>query len=177
MDEAAAIKAMIRAAFAGVEYPGDWCLRGSSEGEEPLLLEREFKGKTDWGSLDADFLDKAPAGHGSALSFFSDEALRFYLPAYLVADLDGRLERQDPVFHLTHGLTNGAQRERVNPRRYGERTWFEASAYRFSVFNPEQCKAIVRYLRFKLETDQSGFDKSQIEEALRNYWEARAGKQ
>ena len=25
----------IRTAFANVPYPGDWCLRGSSEGDEP----------------------------------------------------------------------------------------------------------------------------------------------
>ena len=31
-------------------------------------------------------IDRAPDGFGSALSFFSDEAFRFYLPAYLIAD-------------------------------------------------------------------------------------------
>jgi hypothetical protein len=37
------VKAQIRAAFAQVEYPGDWCLKNSGEGTEPLLLEQEFK--------------------------------------------------------------------------------------------------------------------------------------
>ena len=70
-------------AFAAVEYPGDWCLRDSNEGDEPHLLEKEFAGKCDWRTLDPAFLDRAPGGYASALSFFSDEAFRFYLPAYI----------------------------------------------------------------------------------------------
>lgn len=42
------LKANISEAFSGIEYPGDWCLKGSTEGKEPFLLENEFKGKTDW---------------------------------------------------------------------------------------------------------------------------------
>ena len=58
--------ARITLAFAGVEYPGDWCLRGSSEGDEPFLLEQEFKGRSDWRNLDPAFLDQAPGGFASA---------------------------------------------------------------------------------------------------------------
>jgi hypothetical protein len=98
------VKSQIRSAFAQVEYPGDWCLKNSSEGTEPLLLEQEFKGKTQWETIAPEFLDRAPGGYASALSFFSDEAFHFYLPAYLIADLDGNLQFTNPVFHLTHGL-------------------------------------------------------------------------
>ncbi len=45
MFERRTLKALIREAFADVEYPGDWCLRDSDEGEEPALVEREFTGK------------------------------------------------------------------------------------------------------------------------------------
>ena len=124
------VKSQIRAAFADVPHPGDWCLRGSNEGDEPFLLEREFTGKTDWRVLDSAFIDQAPDGYGSALSFFSDEAFRFYLPAYLIADIDSKLERHDPVFHLTHGLTDSGKVERVNPLRYGDRTWFEEKTHK-----------------------------------------------
>jgi hypothetical protein len=68
---------LIKEAFGPVEYPGDWCLRGSNEGEEPFLLEKEFKGKNDWSVLDAKFLEQAPDGFGTALCFFSDEAFHF----------------------------------------------------------------------------------------------------
>lgn len=59
MHELENVKNMIYEAFANVEYPGDWCLRGSNEGEEPYLLEKEFKGRTDWRNIDAVFLDQA----------------------------------------------------------------------------------------------------------------------
>src|SRR5881392_3931678 len=102
MKELDSLRQEIRDAFARVEYPGDWCLIGSLEGSEPALLAKEFKGKTDWRTLEASFIDQAPGGFGSALSFFSDEAFHFYLPAYLLADLGEQLKQADPVFHLTH---------------------------------------------------------------------------
>jgi hypothetical protein len=170
--DAVAVKAMIRAAFVGVEYPGDWCLRGSNEGDEPYLVEKELTGKTDWRALDAAFLDQAPDGYASALSFFSDEAFRFYLPAYLIADIDGRLESANPVFQLTHGLTDSGRAERVNPRRYGERTWFESASHKLAVFDKAQAAAIVAYLEFKREADE--FGRESIDQALANFWRRRA---
>src|SRR5689334_6315121 len=175
VSDLAKLKAQITSAFARGEYPGDWCLINSREGFEPALLEQEFKGRSDWRTLDASFIDQAPDGYGTALSFFSDEAFRFYLPAYLLADLDGKLKQADVVFALTHGFDNKSRGERINPRRYGERTWFEHARHKFAVFNAEQAKAIVAYLRFKLAGDAiTDFQKSQIREALDNYWTARA---
>lgn len=121
------VKNQIAHAFADGEYPGDQRLAGSIEGDEPALLASEFRGKTDWRALDAAFLDAAPDGFSSALSFYSDEALRFYLPAYLLASIDERLESVEPVFHLIRGLTNASRDELVNPRRYGDRTWFRCA--------------------------------------------------
>ncbi|MBX3180414.1 MAG: hypothetical protein KF886_23950 [Candidatus Hydrogenedentes bacterium] len=170
--DAETLKSMIRSAFAGVEYPGDWCLRRGDEGDEPYLLEQEFKGKTDWSALDPAFLDQAPDGYHSALSFFSDEAFRFYLPAYLIADLDGRLGSTTPVFHLTHGLTDAGRATKVNPQRYGERTCFEASSHRLAVFDKAQSAAIVAYLEFMREADE--FERESIDQALANFWRRRA---
>ena len=169
--DAETVKALIRQAFSGLEYPGDWCLRSSNEGEEPYLVEKEFRGKTDWQTLDANFLNQAPEGYGSALSFFSDEALRFYLPAYLIADIDGLLESVSPVFHLTYGLSNAAQAEPLNPRRYGPRTWFESVSHRLAVFDSAQAAAIVAYLEFKRE--QCAFEREMIDQALANFWRPR----
>ena len=175
MSEKEQLKDLIRAAFAHVEYPGDWCLKGSSEGHEPLLLEREFAGKDDWRLLDPRFLDQAPEGFASALSFFSDEAFHFYLPAYLLADLDDRLERSDPVFHLTHGLDDATRDQRINPRRYGERTWSEHARYKFATFNREEAGAIAGYLRYTRNTAElSGIERRRIDQALANYWSGRA---
>jgi Family of unknown function (DUF6714) len=171
MGDLASIKANIRNAFAAVEYPGDWCLINSREGTEPFLLEQEFKGKDDWRTLDPSFIDQAPDGFGTALSFFSDEAFHFYLPAYLLADVDGLLQQADPVFHLTHGLERGSRGERINPRRYGERTWFEHSRHKFSMFNDRERAAIAGYLQYKRDCDAlTDLEKSRIDDAIGSYW-------
>jgi uncharacterized protein DUF6714 len=175
MTDLSSVKAQIHRAFAAVAFPGDWCLINSREGNEPFLLEQEFKGKADWRSLDASFIDRAPDGFGSALSFFSDEAFHFYLPAYLLADLDRGLKQADPVFHLTHGLDRTSRDEKINPRRYGERTWFDHARHKFAMFNDQERAAIAQYLKYKRETDAlTELQKIQIDEALESYWAREA---
>jgi hypothetical protein len=174
LEERETTKCAIRKAFAAVSYPGDWCLRDSCEGDEPYLLEEEFRGRQDWQTIDAEVLDNAPDGYASALCFFSDEAFRFYLPAYSIADMDGKLQHVEPVFHLTRGLERASRNEKINPLRYGERTWFDYACYRFSVFNTEQAQAIVAYLRYKLEIEELPTSREEIENALQNYWLGRA---
>ena len=171
MNREASLKALVRDAFANVAYPGDWCLRGSNEGDEPYLLEAEFKGKTDWAALDTAFIDRAPDGFGTALSFFSDEAFRFYLPAYLIADIDGKLQQHDPSFQLTHGLDDATRGQRLHPRRFGDRTWLDAQRHRFSTFTRTEAAAIVEYLRWRRERDE--YARAKINQALRNYWDER----
>jgi len=171
------LKERIRAAFAGVEYPGDWCLRDSEEGDEPYLVERDFKGKTDRYALDAEFLDLAPDGFASALHFLSEEAFRFYLPAYLIADLDGKLEHVEPVFHLTHGLDEASGPERINPRRYGDRTWSDHARCRHAMFDPAQAAAIVGYLETMRDASEWEPDRTKITQALESYWYARARRE
>lgn len=89
----------------------------------------------------------------------------------MIADLDGRLERSDPVFHLTHGLDDSSRKECINPRRYGERTWFDHARGKFAMFTREEAAAVVAYLKFRAEADP--FDREAIDEALRNFWLAR----
>jgi hypothetical protein len=161
-------KQLVREAFANVRYPGDWCLRGSSEGDEPFLVEEEFKGKDQWQLLEPVFLDQAPAQLGSALSFFSDEAFHFYLPAYLIADIDGLLSKADPLFHLCQGLDDDSKNRKVNPKRYGERTWFDEASHKFSMFDWKEAAAIVAYLSLMRERDP--LDHKTVDQALNNYW-------
>lgn len=166
------VKDLIQSSFTAMEYPGDRCLTNSREGEEPERVAREFKGKTDWLRLAPEFIDQAPDGLASALSFFSDEAFRFYLPAYLIADLDGKLERCEPIFALTRGFDDASRKEVVNRRRYGERTWFDCSRYRFSMFTRGEVGAIVAYM--SLVRDRDVFVRESIDQALANYWWERA---
>lgn len=170
-----ALKAQIRLAFADVEPPPHWCLVSSHEGSEPMLLEKEFGAVLDrhWDELPHDFLDRAPDGFGSALSFFSDEAFRFYLPAYLVAAIEGHLQQADPVSHLIRGF-GPEDRRPINPRRYGARTMRDYALYRFAVFTPPQAAAIRNFLEwFAASPYCMDCERKSIAEAI-GYWAARA---
>lgn len=64
------LRLKINAAFEKGVYPGDWCLKGSTEGKAPFLLEKAFKGKTDWRALPPELLERDLGGWGTALVFF-----------------------------------------------------------------------------------------------------------
>jgi hypothetical protein len=175
---------LILAAFGETEYPGDNFLRGSFEGTEPYEETATFKGKTEWGKLDSGMLE----AHSSALSFFSEGAFRFFLPAYLIADLRGELMTAEPLFHLTGFSVSSIQvpvNSRVftrkgggstlmNPRRYGAMTFADYARCRLSVFTREEASAIVVYLNYTRETDTHGINTPQIVEALNAFWLDRA---
>ena len=59
-----------------------------------------FKGVAHWTQVDPAILDP----NYTALSFFSEGGFRHFLPAFLIADLQGLLQTADPVFHLTNGF-------------------------------------------------------------------------
>jgi hypothetical protein len=175
----------IRGAFGANHYPGDAFLQGSFDGCEPYDEVGAFVGKTDWSKLDSKMLD----GHYCALSFFSECGFRFFLPAYLIADLREELLTADPLFHLWHGFANvsgevpvGSQTFRrdssgktlLNPKRYGAMTWSDHARHRLSVFTREEAKAIVAYMTYKRERDTMGFQKSRIDAALEEFWFDRA---
>lgn len=175
MTDPSDLEARIRAAFADVEYPGDDDLRSSDEGDEPYLLEEEFRGKDDWSVLDSHFIDAAPDGFSTALTFFSRAALRFYLPAYLIADLAGSLLYTDPVFNLCHGFEPSSAEQHINPKRFGDMTWNDYARERFADFTPEQAAVVAAYLEIKLAEAMTEFERTQIAGALDSYWRPRAG--
>ncbi len=160
----------IEQAFAEVIYPGDDNLTDSTYGEEPAALIEDFRGKMDWRDLDAEFLNQAPDGWGSALSFFSGAALRFYLPAYLIADIQGELETPDPMVRLCWHVTPAGERKKL-AKVWGGGTMGEHARAEFGLFNEQQVSVIVAYLWWKLES-LGGYDPT-IEQALENYWLVR----
>ena len=175
----------IYAAFLGNEYPGDPFLQGSREGDEPFEEVEPFQGRTQWQAVEADFLDR----HAAALSFFSEAGFRFYLPAYLVADLQGQLQFADPLFHLTHGFSAESVEHEVqgrtfvlrsgrtvfvNPRRYGAMTFYDHARQRLSIFTREEAGAIVEYLNYNREQDELGVERKRIQAALEAFWLERA---
>ena len=185
MADTEAVIAAICRAFERTEYPGDAFLLGSSVGCEPLEEVSPFRGRQDWQGIAPEFLD----AHGGALCFFSEGGFRYFLPAYLVADLRGQLTMAEPLFHLTHGfsditvqapskarvflLTSGKSAF-VNPRRYGALTSYDWARFRLSVFAREEAAAIVAYLTYKRDHDPDGLDLASIEAALTGFWLERA---
>jgi hypothetical protein len=175
----------IQRAFAGTEHPGARFLQGSFEGCEPYEEIGPFEEVEDWRGIDAGFLD----GHASALSFFSEAGFRYFLPAYLIADLRGQLWTADPLFHLTHGFSDWTtevpagdrtfvlrhgRTAFINPRRYGAMTSYDYARYRLSVFTREEAGAIVAYLQFKRDSDPDVIDSESIDAALESFWLERA---
>ena len=177
------VVAQIQAAFAAVPYPGDAFVVGSTEGTEPAEAVAPFIGATDWTTLVPEVLD----AYADALSFLSDGAFRFFMPAFLVSDLAGALVSADPLFHLTHGFSEGAvsielqgreftkkigRSALLNPRRFGAMTFYDRARSRLSVFAREEADAIVSYLEHKRAADRSLHDI--IDAALDSFWRDRA---
>jgi len=174
----------ILGAFRDNAYPGDAFLQGSFEGCEPYDEISYFKGVTDWTILKADIMD----AHYDALSFFSEAGFRFFLPAYLIADLKEELKTADPIFHLTGGFSTLSAKipkqhrtyirksggdVLLNPRRYGAISFADYSRYRLSVFAKEEARAIVAYLQYVRDRDADHIYGDQIDAALNSFWLAR----
>jgi hypothetical protein len=164
------LKAQIEMAFADVVYPGDEDLTSSTYGEEPEALKRDFKDKRNWREMNAKFLDQAPEGWRTALSFFSDRAFVFYLPAYLLADLQNELLEVTVEFHLCYGLTVTTADEKI-AEIWGGGTTGQAARRKYDQFDALQVAAIVAYLRWTLERQLD----EDIVQALEGYWLARTG--
>ena len=158
----------IHRAFGATPHPGDAFLQGSFDGCEPFEEVGHFTGKPDWTALEPGFLDQRYC----ALGFLSEGGFRFYLPAYLVADVRRQLRTADPSFHLTHGLDDRHRATLVNPRRYGAMRWVDYARYRLSVFTREESAAIVDYLRWR--RDRAGDEAGAIDAALAGFWLERA---
>lgn len=176
----------IREAFEACEFPGEAFLQGSKEGCEPYEVVAPFRGIDVWQAVDSALLD----ANAEALSFLSEGGFRFFIPAYLIADLHGELERADPLFHLTHGFRDssvklptatGAFEKKIgksallNPRRFGAMTSNDYARFRLSVFTREEAGAIATYLQYKREFDSENLYDQDIDAALEEFWLDRAG--
>lgn len=149
-DEEQRVAELIRDAFRGVTLGGGvglWQGQGIDDYEdaETIAAYRERDEKDDWSRIPVDELNRCH----SSLSFFDAEGMRFHLPAYLTADLEGTFE-QDVIFHLSY-LTDDA-------------------LSRFALLTPAQRAAVREYLFLRLADDRYKFERPQIETALTEYW-------
>jgi hypothetical protein len=170
----------IKTAFDTTPYPGDDRLCGSDQGDEPAEYALEFRG-LNWRTIHPDFL----AQHHASLSFFSTEGFRYFLPAYLIADLMGTDSNANPVFHLTHGLcpdyslqaeldmkASGLLSDELvalmeEEDRMDTFDWHQIAVDKFSHFNHQEREAIISYLQYSTSDEYS---RDEINEALEKYW-------
>lgn len=151
----------ITLAFSATNYPGDDYIIEPSYGDEPLLVHHHFRGQNEWQKLTPEWMDL-----DGALSFFSDNAFRYYLPAFMIADINAVLQLNDPVVRLCWPLTEQVQSKKI-AQSYGSLTIGEKARNCFDAFTPEQAYAIVDYLKYKLEHDKFNFT---LQQGLENYW-------
>jgi hypothetical protein len=167
----------IRRAFPA-RRPGRFSpLVNSAQGDEPPRIIAAFDDKADWTKLTPEWLDKVPSGLGSAPGFLSDEAICFYIPAYMIADMTTALKMVDPAFTLTNGFAHGSNHKVVDPQR--EKTSMDYARNRWSRLSHGQVVAVVHYLEWRLQRDRADHGHivdNGIAEALGTYWYDRAAK-
>jgi hypothetical protein len=151
----------INKAFSDNEFPGNDNLVAQSYGEEPDLVRDRFTGQNNWNKLTPEFID-----FDGALSFFSDKAFRFYIPAFMIADINEQLENNNPYVRLCSFLTPESETKKI-AKTWGGGTMGDRAKECFKHFSDEQVNAIIAYLNWKLLQDKNNLI---IEQALQNYW-------
>jgi hypothetical protein len=106
---------------------------------------RERDEKQDWTRIPAEALNRC----NSSLSFFDAEGMRFHLPAFMIAELNGDLN-VSCVYHLAH-LHDYAKNKLVTLSR-------------------EERRAVREFLLLVRDAPDYEFDRPQIEQALSDYW-------
>ena len=148
-ETAQALKTSIRKAFAGVTLGAGIGL-GEASGlddcadEETRATYRALDQQLDWGAIQPADLNR----HFSSLSFFDAEGMRFHIPAYLIADLDGNFD-----FDVLYSLTLST-----------------LMADQFALLNADQRGVIRDYLRFMAEEQTHASNREHIQTALAGYW-------
>ena len=115
------------------------------ESEEVRAEKRAKDEKLDWHKISSKHLNPCY----SSLSFFDAEGMRFHLPRFLLADLDGTY-RQDVFFTLA-----------------------QVPAYsrsQFAFLNLTQRQAIRSYLQYTLLLEDNEYDRPHIVRALDTFW-------
>jgi hypothetical protein len=146
---------LIREAFVSVEYPGDDRLVYDTSGGhlECDGVAAAFKGKR-WAELSVDFLRR----HADSIFFFTPEAYRFYLPAYLLSIIGSYRESDVMPVTVLHSLTPPEGSTRNTP--------FERRARVFDAQQRGAIRAFLQFLMDKHSVDLPGYDP----QAALAYW-------
>ena len=149
-DEEVRVAALIKNAFRDVTLGnGVGLLQGQGiddYADKRTLAEfRSRDEKEDWSQIPVEALTRCH----SSLSFFDAEGMRFHLPAFLIADLEGTLG-QEVTGHLTY-LAHGLES-------------------RFNLLSSAQRAAVRELLLLRHAETIFEFERRDIEKALEAYW-------
>jgi len=148
---------MIIEAFSAVLYPGDDKILIDSTGLdlESNQIADVFRGKK-WNEILLDDLRR----HHKAVFFFTPEAYRYYLPAYLRATLQHYKRAGTIPFTVVFSLTP--------PQGQGnELVKFQ---HKMEEFTKEQQNVIKEFLKYLSEIHHASLDESPPQIALNRYW-------
>lgn len=125
------------------------------------MVRNHFLGQSNWNKLSPEFIDL-----DGALSFFSDEAFRFFIPAFMIADINEQLNFNNPAVRLCWSVTPQSENKKI-ATVFGGSTIGERAKACFKKFSEEERNAIVSYLQWKLVKDENDLT---VAQALKNYW-------
>ena len=133
----------IQTCFSDESYPGDNDLTVHPLGLDEVFYE-SIKGKK-WHELDADFLYY----HHDCMGVLTPNGFRYYLPAFLIADLAG----DSPIFDsLLYWLCNCPKGGGSPILNISGVQWFNE---RLALFSQKQKECIVHYFNFNKELEFS----------------------
>ena len=151
-----ALRARIVEAFAGVSLAGGIGLRqadgiDSRKPEHVCKFLREGDEKDDWRRIPQVDL----ARYTSSLSFLDPDGMRFYLPAFLLADLNGRGGNCTDQFDLLPRLIDLS----------------DHSKQQFSCLSLQQRSVVADYLRYVQDQPGHWLYVHRIDYALESFWD------
>ncbi len=144
------VRSRICAAFADVRLGSGIGLKEAQGLDDYASAEtcaqyRTTDEKDDWRCITICQLNES----SSSLSFFDAEGMRFHLPAFLIADLDGTYGH-GMAFHLAHVHD-------FEPPRY-------------ALLSPEQRAAVRAFLIYIADEEYYAYERPHIVRALDEYW-------
>jgi uncharacterized protein DUF6714 len=143
-------------AFSTTAYPGDDRLVYDTSGAhlECNQVAEAFRG-LQWQDVSVDLLLNQP----DSLFFFTPEAYRYYLPAFMIAAVQSYADMDIVVINLVHTL--------IPPAKGQDHNRFEA---RMQGLNPRQRSAVRRFLEFLKSAHAQDFPRNDLQLALETYW-------
>jgi hypothetical protein len=137
-DKAAELKGVIEEAFEDIPYPGDHNITAETPGDiEEKEVADVLRGRH-WREVSVDYIAEHPF-LWSSLAFLKPSALRFYLPAFMIATIDDYIKADFLIIALLAQLTPGFHKP------------YSKVADDFASLSAEQSHAVRLYLEYMLE--------------------------